>query len=73
MDLDDETINVIEPINCLVFLGHCAKTYAILANSLKAPHISGKKWLVIADDDTLLRYALILCLGMFIHVIIEYV
>ena len=69
MDLDDETINVIEPINCLVFLGHCAKTYAILmflghcaktyailANAIKAPHISGKKWLVIADDDTLLRY-----------------
>ena len=69
MDLDYETMNVIASVNCLaflghlaktyailVFLGHCAKTYAILANSLKAPHISGKKWLVIADDDTLLRY-----------------
>ena len=56
MDLDDETVNVIASVICLMFLGHCAKTYAILANSLKAPHISGKKWLVIADDDTLLRY-----------------
>ena len=64
MDLDDETVNLIASIDCLMFLGHCAKTYAIFANSLKAPHISGKKWLVIADDDTLLRYALILSLGM---------
>lgn len=39
--------------------GHCAKTFAILHRALEHPLISDTKWLVIADDDTILRYILL--------------
>lgn len=37
--------------------GHCAKLAAILADFLRRPELRGRRWLVVADDDTLLRSA----------------
>jgi UDP-glucose:O-linked fucose beta-1,3-glucosyltransferase len=36
--------------------GHCGKTIAILKHiALIAPSLQDTKWIVIADDDTILR------------------
>ena len=35
--------------------GHCAKLWAIMRNSKVNKKASGKKWLVVVDDDTILR------------------
>lgn len=37
--------------------GHCAKLAAILVDFLRHPELRGRQWLVVADDDTLLRSA----------------
>ena len=37
------------------FTGHCAKLWAIMKNSKVNKKASGKKWLVVVDDDTILR------------------
>lgn len=34
--------------------GHCAKLWAIMENSRKNKKAIGKKWLIVADDDTIL-------------------
>ena len=39
----------------LSFTGHCAKLWAIMQNSRKNKKAVGKKWLIVADDDTILR------------------
>ena len=35
--------------------GHCAKLWAIMKNSKVNKKASGKKWLIVVDDDTILR------------------
>ena len=37
--------------------GHCAKLWAIMKNSKVNKKASGKKWLIVVDDDTILRLA----------------
>lgn len=36
--------------------GHCAKLLAILQRAAAQPRIKSKKWLVVADDDSLLNF-----------------
>lgn len=38
-----------------LFAGHCGKTFAILQRFLSSP-VPKTKWLVVVDDDTLIRY-----------------
>ncbi|CAI8027184.1 Beta-1,3-glucosyltransferase [Geodia barretti] len=37
--------------------GHCGKMMAIIERFQAIPELRGREWLVIADDDTLLRYS----------------
>ncbi|KAL4224026.1 Fringe-like [Mactra antiquata] len=37
--------------------GHCGKTMAIMKRAISHPDISKKKWLLIADDDTIINLA----------------
>ena len=39
----------------LVFVGHCAKTMGIINYIATNVNMSDVDWIVIADDDTLLR------------------
>lgn len=39
-------------------LGHCAKLWAIMKNSKVNQKASGKQWLVVVDDDTIMRYSI---------------
>ncbi len=39
----------------IFFTGHCAKLWAIMKNSKVNKKASGKKWLVVVDDDSILR------------------
>ena len=36
--------------------GHCGKTMAIVDRFYSDASLSGRRWLIIADDDTILRY-----------------
>ncbi len=38
-----------------IYLGHCAKTWAIFRRFLQNERFAKLKWLFVADDDTLLR------------------
>lgn len=40
---------------CLSFVGHCAKSFAIVKKFYADLRYLERKWLVLADDDTLLR------------------
>lgn len=40
---------------CLCVSGHCGKTFAILERFLSAS-VPKTTWLVVVDDDTLIRY-----------------
>ena len=44
--------------NCLFipYLGHCAKLQAIINKSATDPRASDKPWLVVIDDDTIMRW-----------------
>ena len=41
----------------LTHAGHCGKTMAIVDKFYNDASLSGRSWLIITDDDTLLRYA----------------
>ena len=44
--------------NCLFipYLGHCAKLQAIINKSATDPRAADKLWLVVIDDDTIMRW-----------------
>jgi len=35
--------------------GHCRKFYAMLERAYKMEHINSKPWVVITDDDTIMK------------------
>ena len=41
---------------CLI-AGHCAKLQAIINKAASDPRAADKLWLVVLDDDTIMRYA----------------
>ena len=43
-------------IKYIIYIGHCGKTIAIIRQFYALSKTTPLKWLVIADDDTLLRY-----------------
>ena len=53
-------IVVFPPLLLLYMLGHCGKMMAIIERFQAIPELRGREWLVIADDDTLLRYSWVL-------------
>ena len=40
------------------FAGHCGKMMAIIRKFQSSPELRDRVWLVITDDDTLLRYSI---------------
>jgi len=40
------------------FAGHCGKMMAIIHRFQSSPELRERVWLVITDDDTLLRYTI---------------
>jgi len=39
-----------------LILGHCAKLEAIINRAVTDPRAADKAWLVVLDDDTIMRY-----------------
>jgi len=40
---------------CTLVSGHCAKLQAIINRSASDPRAADKPWLVVLDDDTIMR------------------
>lgn len=45
---------------CGSLSGHCGKMMAIISKFGSSSELQDRAWLVIADDDTLLRYVLVM-------------
>ena len=41
--------------NIVLFPGHCGKTMAIMKRAVTEDHIRNTKWLLVADDDTIIK------------------
>ena len=39
----------------ILYSGHCGKTMAIMKRAVTEDHIKDVKWLLIADDDTIIK------------------
>ena len=54
-ELADASIPTVATGVANVVRGHCGKLMAILDDFLRRPELRQRQWLVVADDDTLLR------------------